>query len=266
MNKLLVVVFDTETAAEAGTRALRHLDSEGEITLYALGVISKDGKGLVSVRQAADSVGVGAGTGLAVGALIGLLAGPVGVVVGAAAGTLLGTVRDYWVAGVGSSFIEEASTSLRPGTTAVVAEVEEDWVTPVDAAMEAAGGAVIRRARMDVVQEQFDQDIVAIKTEISGLEAEYKHASGAVQTRLQARLTAAQAELAQTTSRAKQKLADFQKETERRVHAVEAQVARANGKVRSRLETRLQHVRTAYGERSAKLSRAWGLAKEALSV
>ncbi len=266
MNKLLVVVFDTEAAAEAGTRALRHLDSEGDITLYALGVISKDAKGLVSVRKAADSFGVGAGTGLAVGALIGLLAGPVGVVVGAAAGTLLGTVRDYWVAGVGPGFIEEASTFLRPGTTAVVAEVEEDWVTPVDAAMDAVGGAVIRRARMDVLQDQFDQDIGAMKTEISGLEAEYKHASGAAQTRLKARLAKTQADLAQTTLRARQKLADFGQETDHRVHAIEAQVAKAQGKVRSRLESRLEHVRTAYAERSAKLSRAWGLTKEALSA
>lgn len=266
MNNLLVVVFDTDVAAEAGTHALRHLDSEGDITLYALGVLAKDAEGLVSVRTAANSFGVGAGTGLAVGALIGLLAGPVGVVVGAAAGTLLGTVRDYWVTGVGPAFIEEASIFLKPGKTAVVAEVEEDWVTPVDTAMEALGGAVIRRARMAVMQDQFDQDIVAMKTEIAGLEAEYKHASGTAQTRLQARLTATQADLARTTLRAKQKLADFRQETELRVRAIEAQVAKAQGKVRSRLEARLDHVRTAYGERSAKLSRAWGLTKEALSV
>ncbi|MFM9925219.1 DUF1269 domain-containing protein [Variovorax sp. H27-G14] len=266
MNKLLVVVFGTEADAEAGTRVLRNLDSEGDITLYALGVISKDAKGLVSVKKAVDSFGVGAGMGLAVGALIGLLAGPVGVVAGAAAGTLLGTVRDYWVAGVGPGFIEEASTFLKPGTTAVVAEVEEDWVTPVDAAMDDLGGSVIRRARMAMLQDQFDQDIVAMKAEISGLEAECQHSSGAAQTRLRAALSSTQTNLAQTTARATKKLAEFRQETELRVHAIEAQIAKAQGKVRARLETRLERVHTAYAERSAKLSRAWGLTREALSA
>lgn len=266
MNRMLVAVFDTEVAAEAGSRALRHLDSEGDITLYALGVIAKDANGNVSLKKATDSFGIGAGMGLAVGGLIGLLAGPVGVVVGAAAGTLLGAVRDFWVAGVGLGFVEEASTLLQPGKTALVAEMEEDWVIPVDAAMEAAGGAVIRRARTDVVQEQFDQDIAAMKTDISHLEAEYKHASGAAQTRLQAKLAATEADLSRTTQRAKQKLAEFKQDTETRLHAIEAQVARAQGKARARLETRLEKVRSAYGERTAKLSQAWGLTKEALAV
>jgi len=236
--------FDTEAAAEAGSCALQHLDAEGDITLYALRVIAKGANGLVSVEKTAGSFGTGAGTGLAVGALIGLLGGPVGVVVGAAAGTM----RDYWIAGVGPT------------------EVEEDWVTPVDAAMEALGGAVIRRARMDAVQDQFDQDILAIRTEITGLEAECKHVSGAAQIRLQARLSATRADLAETTLRPKQKLADFKQERDLRVQAIEAQVARAQGKARSRLETRLELVRSAFRARSAKLSRAWGPSKEALSV
>src|SRR5256885_287035 len=96
MNRMIVVVFDNEASAEAATRALRHLDDEGDITLYALGVIAKDLDGTVKVKKTPDSFALGAGTGLAVGGLIGLLGGPLGVVVGAATGSLLGTVRDYW--------------------------------------------------------------------------------------------------------------------------------------------------------------------------
>lgn len=266
MNRMLVVVFDTETAAEAGARALRQLNNEGDITLYALGVIAKDADGVVSLKKATDSFGLGAGMGLAVGGLIGLLGGPVGVVVGAAAGTLLGAVRDFWTAGVSIGFVEEASVVLRPGKTALVAEVEEDWVIPVDSAMETAGGMVIRRARMDVVQHQFDQDILAMKSEIRQLEGEYKHASGAVQSRLQASLAATEAELSSTTLRAKNRLAEIGQQTEVRLQAIEAQVAKAQGKARAQLEARLERVRSAYGERTAKLGQAWGLAKEALSV
>lgn len=266
MNKMLVVVFDTEAGAEAGTRALRHLDSEGDITLYALGVIAKDADGRVSVRKATDSFGIGAGTGLAVGGLIGLLGGPVGVVAGAAAGTLLGTLRDFWVAGVGLGFIEEASSFLKPGKTAVVAEVEEEWVIPVDSAMEAAGGMVIRRARTDVLQDEFDRDIAATETEITQLEAAFRQASGAVQSRLQARIDTMEADLSRTSLRAKRKLVDLQRETEGRIQNVEAQVAKAQGQALAQLEARLARVRSACVERTDKLSQAWGLAKEALKV
>jgi len=43
------------------------------------------------------------------------------------------------------------------------------------------------------------------------------------------------------------------------------QLARLQGELKARLEDRIKRVRTAYDERSGKLSRAWGLAKEAWS-
>ena len=99
MNKMLIAIFDNETAADAGMHALRKLHAEGDITLYATGVIVKDASGKLSVRESAGQGPVGTGVGLAVGSLIGLLGGPVGVVVGAATGTMLGAVRDFWMAG-----------------------------------------------------------------------------------------------------------------------------------------------------------------------
>lgn len=266
MNRMIVVVFDNEASAEAATRALRHLDDEGDITLYALGVIAKDLDGTVKVKKTPVSFALGAGTGLAVGGLIGLLGGPLGVVVGAATGSLLGTVRDYWVAGVALDFVEEASNFLQPGKTAVVAEVEEEWATPIDAAMRALGGVVIRRARIDALQAQFDADIVAVKTEIAQLEAEGKHASRTAQQHLVTSLAAAHADLAKTKQSATHKLSVFKQETDARVRAIEVQVGKARGDARSRIEARLERVRSAYVERTAKLSQAWGLAKEALST
>src|SRR5256885_2050086 len=176
---------------------------------------------------------------LAVGGLIGLLGGPLGVVVGAATGSLLGTVRDYWVAGVALDFVEEASNFLQPGKTAVVAEVEEEWATPIDAAMRALGGVVIRRARIDALQAQFDADIVAVKTEIAQLEAEGKHASRTAQQHLVTSLAAAHADLAKTKQSATHKLSVFTQETDARVRAIEVQVGKARGDARSRIEAKI---------------------------
>ena len=50
MNKLLVAVFETEAAADAGLDALRSLHAAGDITLYATGVVARDVHGVVSVR------------------------------------------------------------------------------------------------------------------------------------------------------------------------------------------------------------------------
>ena len=38
MNKMLIAVFDNETAAQAGLQALRRLHAAGDIKLYATGV------------------------------------------------------------------------------------------------------------------------------------------------------------------------------------------------------------------------------------
>src|SRR5262249_57620859 len=68
--------------------------------------------------------------GMATGGLVGLLGGPVGVAVGAAAGTSSSSLVDLANVGVGADFLDEVVQSLRPGKAAVVAEVEERWVTP----------------------------------------------------------------------------------------------------------------------------------------
>jgi len=265
MNKLLVVVFDNEIAAEAGTRAMRRLDTEGAITLYALGVIAKAADGTVSIKQAPGPAGVGTGVGLAVGSLIGMLDGPVGLAVGAVTGGLVGAVRECWVTGVGLDFVEEAQAFLKPGKVALVAEVDEDWVIPVDSAMDGVGRVVIRRARADIEQTQYDHDVAALKAEVAALEAEYEHASGAAKNSLQGKIAAARGRLDSSHQRAKQKLGEFKLEADARIKSLDAQMAKAEGDSKARIETRMKHLRGGYAERSAKLKEACGLTKEAFT-
>ena len=151
MEKMLVVVFNDERKAYEGTRALRELRDEGSLTLYATAVIAKDSKGAVNVKQETDQGAVGTVSGLATGSLIGLLGGPVGLAVGAATGTLAGSLYDLAQVGVGSDFLNEVSLNLLPGKTAVVAEIDEVWVTPLDTRIEALGGKVFRRPRSEFI-------------------------------------------------------------------------------------------------------------------
>jgi len=266
MNKLLVAIFDNEAAADAGLNALRTLHTNADITLYATGVLTKNGQGVVSVKKSMDPSPVGTATGLAVGSLIGLLGGPAGVAIGALTGTVVGAVRDFWAAGVGLDFIEEATRHLHPGKVALVAEIEEEWVVPVDTALEAVGGQVFRRTRTEVAEAQFDHDIVAFKSEIRELESEASNASGVAKTRLQAKLATAKTSLDGAVHRAQQRVDTLKQEADAKAESLKLQLGQAKGDVKARIEDRMKRVKSAYHARGAKLAQAWSLTKEALAV
>jgi hypothetical protein len=61
-------------------------------------------------------------------------------------GGLIGSWSDLFDLGVGRDFLDKVSRELMPGRTAVVSEVEEDWVTALDTRVEAIGGTVLRPA------------------------------------------------------------------------------------------------------------------------
>ncbi len=90
MNKMLVAVFETESAAFEGLSALKDLHRDGDVTLYASAVIVKDKTGKINLKQAAEDGPVGTALGLLSGSLIGILGGPAGLAIGAAAGGLAG--------------------------------------------------------------------------------------------------------------------------------------------------------------------------------
>jgi uncharacterized membrane protein len=265
MNKLMISIFDNETAANAGLHALRKLHNDGDITLYATGVVAKNAAGELSVKQADGQAPLGTGLGLAVGSLIGLLGGPAGVAVGAATGAVAGAVRDFWVAGVSLDFVEEASKHLQAGKAAVVAEIEEEWVIPVDTALEKAGGIVFRRTRSDIFDEQVNHDMAALKSEISELEAELADAGGAAAIKLKTKIAAATGRLGDAAKSARERVRRIEAEAGHKADAFKAQLVQANDAVKGKVEDRVKRVKSGFHTRGAKLSRAWGLTKEALT-
>lgn len=266
MNNMLVVLFDNVGAADAGVHALRKLHSAGDITLYAMAMLARDASGRVSCKAASDDGFVGTPDGLAVGAFVGLIAGSAGLAVGAVTGTLTGAIRDFWAAGVDLDFVEEAEKKLQPGKVALVAEVDEEWVVPVNAALEANGGFVFRRTRSEVVDTQFDHHIMAFRGEIEELEAEAANATGVAKSKLQVEVDVAKAGLARAVQHAEQRLAILEREAAGKAKAISEQSADAHGGVKASLEGRVVRMRNAYLARGEKLSLAWGLTKETLAV
>jgi hypothetical protein len=89
--------------------------------------------------------------------LIGLLGGPVGLAVGAVTGAAAGSLYDLAQLGVSEDFVAEVSRQLSPGKAAVIAEVDEEWITPLDARMEPLGGVVFRRSRGEFIDARWSE-------------------------------------------------------------------------------------------------------------
>ncbi len=128
------------------------------------------------------------------GGLIGLLGGPVGAAVGAASGLALGALYDVDNARVGEGFLDDVSKSLTPNKVAVVAEVEEEWTTPVDTRMEALGGTVLRRALWEVEKTVDEQEGAAMKADLEQLKSEISKAHADRKAKLQKKIDRARGE------------------------------------------------------------------------
>jgi uncharacterized membrane protein len=248
MEKMLVVVFDNETKAYEGSRALNQLDFEGSITIHAKAVISKNGDGTVTVKQGEDDFPVRTVSGTAIGSLIGLLGGPAGLAAGALAGTIAGSLADFFVAGVDSDFLPEVSRVLTPGKYAIVADVSEEWVTPVDTKMEALNGFVVRTARKSVEEAQRARDVAELRAEIDQLKAEHARAKAENKAKLQAKIDGLNARLQAKLQQGRQRSEQIKNETEAKVQALQQKAAKARGDAKTAIDARVTEIKKHYDQ------------------
>jgi uncharacterized membrane protein len=267
MDKILVVMFDNESRAYEGSNALQELQHEGSINLYAKAVIARDASGKVEVKQAGDMGPVGTAVGLFTGSMIGLLGGPVGLAIGAGAGMFGGMLYDLAEIGIGDDFLYEVKQCLQPGKAAVVAEVWEEWVLPVDTRMEALGGIVLRRMRGEIVDAQIERDVTSLKTELAELEAERKQASGSgeAKAKLQAKIDATRSKLQAMQDGIQARIETSKQEMEAKTKSLQEQAAKARGEWKAKLEKRSDELKADQKRRSDLLKQAWELTKDALS-
>jgi len=265
MEKMLVVVFDNEKKAYEGSLALQQLDREGSISVHAEAVIQKNMDGKISVKQEEDNFPLRTLGGTALGAIIGLLGGPVGLGIGAVAGTLAGSIAELNFAGVNADFLDDVSAILTPGKYAVVADVSEEWVTPVDTRMEPLGGVVFRAARTSVKQDQRTRSEAELRAEIDELKAEHARAHAERKAKLQAKIDALNAKLQKQTEEHKARSEQMRRETEAKVKALQEKAAKAKGDTKAAINARITQLREQYerSETKARTAAAAGLRKTA---
>ena len=266
MDKIVVVVFDSESKAYEGSLALQELQNEGSINLYAKAVIARDANGTLTVKQEGDMGPVGTAVGLLTGSLLGLLGGPVGVVIGAGAGTYGGMLYDLAQLGVGEDYLYEVGKSLLPGKAAVVAEVWENWMLPVDTKMESLGGVVFRTTRIDVVDEQIEKDNAALDADLAELEAEFEQANAEAKKKLQLRIDATKAKMQASQNAMQARLEASQQETKAKIQSLQEQAAKARGERKAKLEKRIAELKAEDKRRSDEYKQKGKEIKEKLAA
>ena len=157
-DRVIVAVFTTQNHAYDAARQMQNLDEDEIVRIKRGAIATKDDKGNLAIP---DSKGVGTAWGLLggglIGGLLGAMLGPVGVAAGAAAsaaaagavlgatsGGTVGALVDLGMFGMSEDFIDDVSTQLNPGETALIAEVEEDSTESIDQIVALYGGRVYR--------------------------------------------------------------------------------------------------------------------------
>ena len=264
MNEMLVAVFDNDDAAEEGLNALKKLHQEGGISVYGWALVVKNLDGAVSVKQRSGELLAGTGVGLLMGGIVGLLGGPVGAAVGGAIGSYVGLLADWARHGIDLQFLDDVSKTMARGKAAVLAEIEETWVSPIELRLKEQGGMVFRRFRTEMIDDQLLQEQRALQKSLETLEDELDRTSGPNQEALRKNMFDVKQQLRTIQVRAKAAIDLKKAETESKLKVLRAQAETAGKEAKARIDRRISDAQADFEMRAQKIRQASAMAKEAL--
>jgi uncharacterized membrane protein len=277
MSTFAVMVFEDEKKAYEGLHALRELHAEGGLTVWGTDVVQRAADGKISVVKSDDAGPLGTGLGALTGGLVGLFGGPIGVVVGATAGVAAGAVGDLVHLGLSDEFLLSVERELAPGKFAVIADISEEWVVPLDSRMEELGAKVVREDRLAFAEDALEKRVNARKARLAQLKAEHAQrkaerakeragtkAEAMMQKLLTEEIEGERRKLEKIAEKSEKRLDGARQELAAKVDALLVQASGAKPEVRTRIEQRIADVRSEFAERERKLERARELTQQAL--
>jgi uncharacterized membrane protein len=153
-KNVVIVGFTEPSKAYEALSVLKQCDADGRIGLESAAVVERTDTGALQVPEGTDNLGpVGYASGSLIGMLVGVLGGPVGILVGWGAGALVGGAFDIDRATISDEALSVLGRAMPPGSTSVMASVEEPAVEVIDGEMTKLGGEVTRRPVADVMAE-----------------------------------------------------------------------------------------------------------------
>ena len=151
MTKFMAAIFENRKSAEQARNAIRSLEREGSLSVHGLAVIERDAVGQLQIVETPSGL-LGQGVSVLLSELNSAVFRPPAPALGFLED--LGSWEDLVDFGVTPNFIQKLASELIPGKAAVLAEIEEDWITPLDSCIEGMGGVIMRTWRADFEAEQ----------------------------------------------------------------------------------------------------------------
>jgi len=269
MHRILVVLFDSESQAHEGRRVLKDLHHEGSVTVYAAAIVTRDHDGQVRVNELRDegaapllaSPVIGGLVGLLGGALgaafgIGLVTVPFGILSGTTVAGFVSLMLDFVKVADRQQFATDVGTYLVAGKAALIADVDEERMLPVDIRLEAEGGIVYRQPRNDADYLVVERELKALRTEYDALQEEYASATGPDRAKLEAKSDVVKAQLQGKVKQAREQMEMEHAVAEAKLKLLKEQEATAWGGWKASLKPRSERVEAEYRERSEGLARA----------
>lgn len=266
MNEMLVAVFDTEDAAIKGMQALKGLHDEGGISLYAWAIITKELDGVISVKRQSAEALAGTALGMLMGGIVGILGGPAGAAVGASIGSYVGLLADWVRSGIDLQFLDDAGKTLSLGKVALLAEIEQGWCPLLEPRLRQEGGAVFRRFRADVIEDQLLREEKTLQVALQTLIDNLDEADAANRRDIDKSIADVRGQLATLHDRIKGALDLKKAEADLKMKTLGAQAQTVAKKAKAQIEERISKAQADYEMRSAKLNQARTLAREALGL
>jgi parvulin-like peptidyl-prolyl isomerase len=168
--------------------------------------------------------------------------------------------------GMGMDFVDEVSAALTPGTAAIVADIDETWVTPVDTRLAALGGTTYRRYTGEVIDEQLERETAATRAELDDLRAQLREATGQAKANARAAIDRQRQKLEALVARIDKALDQQKAEYEARLSTLKAQREQAKEEQRQRIDARIAELKASHEARTRKLEEARRLARESAEL
>jgi uncharacterized membrane protein len=267
MNKIVFISFPNENMAYEGAEALRELRTN---TLYAGAVIAQDPSGKIIVKKSDIERPAATLGGLLIGSLVGLL-GPAAVAIDSGGGALLGAAIHAAKAGITTDFLETVQKELASGKTGIIADLDEEWETPIDIRMEPLGGTVFRQTRTQFEDAFVEKEIEAEQAELAHLEGEQvananvqeRQKAAETNARLQAKIEATKRKIQEKQNQLVERIKSVRREGEQKVALLKGQMIDANDEAKVRIAERVEDIRAEYQFRGEQLSEALERRKKA---
>ncbi|PMB52892.1 hypothetical protein CEN39_07510 [Fischerella thermalis CCMEE 5201] len=151
---LIIACFRDQKEAAEVLEELKLLKKEKTIDLWNAAVITKNQNGKLSLKEIAQTVGIKSDAGICgiLGAIIGIVAGgPIaGIVLDTAPRAFSGKVINL---GFDNRELREIGDSMVPGSSAIVAIIENKWVEELVYTLTKVGTEIIRQQPKNTVAD-----------------------------------------------------------------------------------------------------------------